>query len=149
MSALYFSISRDQASSFPERHSFTSRVSLHAAGGFFSALVITGLIGRHSPAHSGSKAARRSKERTVRERPGGNCRLRSSRPPKCPGSPEKSSVVLRQELPAPGHRVFCVHCISLPRAAAPSAGRSPPPTVWRDAPVMVSTGEFLRSKAIR
>src|SRR6266481_2636011 len=108
MSALYFSISRDQASSFPERHSFTSRVSLHAAGGFFPALVITGLIGRHSPAHSGSKAARRSKERRVRERSGGNCRLHSSPPPKCPGSPEKPSVDFLPEFPAPGHRVFCV-----------------------------------------
>src|SRR6266571_2429069 len=59
MSALYFSISRDQACSLPARHSLTRRVSFHVAAGFFGALSITG---RHSPLHCAVKLpdARRS-----------------------------------------------------------------------------------------
>src|SRR5713101_9058112 len=92
MSALYFSISEDHASSFPDTHSFTKRASSQAPGDFFDARVITGVIGRISPARSGNRAAPHSTGRTVPEQLDGNCRSRFLRPLKCQGWPEKSSA---------------------------------------------------------
>src|SRR5882762_7221713 len=107
MRPLYLSISRDQASSLPERHSLTRRVSSQAAGAFFGALVVTGLIEKGSPEHFSDKAAPHSKVGKVPERQGENCRANSWHQQECPGSPGKSLADSRQESPARGHRASC------------------------------------------
>src|SRR2546427_3349487 len=107
MSALYLSMSRDQASSLPERHSLTRRVSSQAAGAFFGALVVTGLIEKGSPERSSGKAVPRSKERKVPEQQAENCRANSWHQRECPDSPGKSLADSRRESPARDHRASC------------------------------------------
>src|ERR1700674_2502000 len=106
MSALYLSMSCDQAASLPERHSFTRRVSFHLLAGLSGTLVFAGLIEWRSPVHSFDKAALHSKERRVREPQDGNCRRSLWRRPGCPGWPEKSWVDTRREFPARDRRAF-------------------------------------------
>src|ERR1700751_989918 len=99
MSALYLSISRDQASSLPARHSCTIRVSSHAVGGLFGALALTALI--EWLARPLNKAVRHSTECKVPRPQDGNCRLSFFRRPECPDSREKSWAVAPRE--SPGH----------------------------------------------
>src|SRR5882672_8734187 len=116
MSALYFSISRDQACSFPDKHSLTRRVSFHTAAGIFVAVSITG---RHSLLHCAGKAVRHSRAHTVRAQRDGGYQSYSWLPPKCRGWPEKSSVDFPPVSPAHGRRVSSVvHCLS-PSVARP------------------------------
>src|SRR5260370_2487165 len=105
MSASYFSISRDQASSLPDRHSLTRRASFHAAAGFFAALSINRLIGHHSPLHYANKVARHSRVHTVPARRDGSYQSYSLLPPECRGSPEKSSPEIPPRTPANPQRV--------------------------------------------
>src|SRR5882762_4818187 len=111
MSALYFSISRDQACSLPDRHSLTRRVSVHAAACFFGAVSITG---RRSLLHYAGKAGRHSRAHTVPARRDGSYQLYSLLPPECQGWREKSSVDFPPESPAHGHRVSSVVRCTVP-----------------------------------
>src|SRR6266566_2881770 len=121
MSASYFSISRDQASSLPDRHSLTRRASFHAAAGFFAALSINRLIGHHSPLHYANKVARHSRAHTVPARRDGSYQSYSWLPP------EKSSAEMPPESLAHGHRVSSVvRSLSL-SVAPPLSDRSPLP----------------------
>src|SRR5580700_3467538 len=149
MSALYLSISSDQASSLPARHSLTSRVSFHAPAVFFGALAVTVLIARRSPANSSDKVVPHSRVRKAPKPPGENYQLNSSRPPKCPGSPEISSAGSPQESPARGHTVSSSAQMSAPTSAPRSAGQSPPPTQSRDEPATDSRDASRRSTATR
>src|SRR5579864_1736162 len=97
MSALYFSISKDHASSFPDTHSATSRVSLRAPRTFFFALMLTGVIGGYSRAHFGKRVVRRSIGHKARERLDGNCQSSSWRQLECRGTPKRSSALPRRE----------------------------------------------------
>src|SRR2546427_10227821 len=129
MSASYFSISRDHASSLPDRHSFTRRASFHAAAGFFAALSINRLIGHYSPLHYANKVARHSRAHTVPARRDGSYQSYSLLPPECRDSPEKSSAEIPPESLAPGHRVSSVvRSLSL-SVAPPLSDRSPLPIV--------------------
>src|SRR5260370_27423494 len=119
MSALYFAISKDQASWFPEPPFFTKRASSQTPGDFFDARVITGVIGRISPARSGNRAAPHSTARTVLERLGGNCRSRFLRPPICQAWPEKSSPDSQRASAERGRSVFFL--------APPCAPQTTPP----------------------
>src|SRR5713101_7883527 len=107
MSALYLSMSRDQASSLPERHSLTRRVSSQAVGAFFGALVVTGLIEKGSPEYCSGKAVPHSKVRKVPERQAEKCRANSCHQRECPGSPGKSLADSRRESPVRDHRASC------------------------------------------
>src|SRR6266404_3684936 len=127
MSALYLSISKDQASSLPERHSLTRRVSSHTVGAFFGALVVARLIEERSPEHFSNRAVPHSRVRKVPERQAENCQANSSRQQECPGSPGKSSADSRRESPARGHRAFCVVRKCARSFAHRSGGRSPLP----------------------
>src|SRR5580700_1824685 len=107
MSALYFSMSRDQASSLPERHSLTKRSSLHALGVFFDALVSTGVIGWHFPRGCERRVAQRSRGRTAPERQDGGCRWSFLRRPECQDLPGISWVDSPRESLARGRKAFC------------------------------------------
>src|ERR1700722_1467542 len=113
MSALYFSMSRDQASSLPERHSLTKRSSLHALEVLFDALVSTGVIGWDSPRRCESRVAQRSRGRRALKRQDGGWRWNFLRRPECQDLPGISWVDSRRESLARDRRVFC-------------AGHSPP-----------------------
>src|SRR5580700_489560 len=110
MSALYLSMSWDQAASLPERHSLTRSVSFHLGADLADALVVAlmraGLIERRSPVHSSDTAARHSKGHRARGLPDGSCRRNFWRPPGCPGWREKSWVDTRREFPARDRRAF-------------------------------------------
>src|SRR6266403_627146 len=127
MSALYLSMSKDQASSLPDRHSLTRRVSSQTVGAFFGALVVARLIEERSPEHFSSKAVPHSRVRKVPERPAENSRANSWRQRECPGSPGKSLADSRRESPGPGHRAFCAARKYERSFAHRSGGRSPLP----------------------
>src|SRR5882762_8356275 len=120
-------MSKDHASSSPERQALTSFVSFHAAGGFFLALVKTGLIAWHYPSPFSDRAAPHSRVRTVPEQRVENCRWNSSRRPGCLDSPKISWAVPRREFPANGRTAFYVVRNWARQVAAPSAGRFPSP----------------------
>src|SRR6266478_320753 len=128
MSALYLSISKDQASSLPERHSLTRRVSFQAAGAFLGALANTGLIEKRSPRGFSEKAVPHSRGYKVRELPAENCRANSWRRQECPGWPGKSLVDSRRESPGRDHRVAYAARTCAQSFALASGGRSPLPT---------------------
>src|SRR5882762_4477725 len=107
MSALYLSMSKDQASSLPERHSLTRRVSSQAAGAFFGALAVTGLIEKRSPEYFSGTVVPHSRVGKVPERQAENCQANSWRRQECPGSPGKSLADSQRESPGPGQRAFC------------------------------------------
>src|SRR5882672_12426268 len=125
MSALYLSISRDQASSLPERHSLTRRVSFQTVGAFFGALVVTGLIEKSSPEHFSNRAVPHSRVRKVPERQAGNCRANSWHQRECQDSPGKSLADSRREFPARGHKAFCAGRTCERSFARRSGGPSP------------------------
>src|SRR6267143_6269901 len=125
MSALYLSMSRDQASSLPERHSLTRRVSSQAAGAFFAALVVTGFIEKGSPEHFSDRAVPHSRVRKAPERQEENFRANSWHQQEYPGSPGKSLADSRRESPARGHRAFCAVRTCARSFAHRSGGRSP------------------------
>src|SRR5260370_13258845 len=128
MSALYLSMSKDHASSSPERQALTSFVSFHAAGGFFAALVKTGLIGWHSPSPFWGRAAPHSRVRTVPERRDENCRWSFWRRQEYSGWPGKSWADSRPEPPSRG-RKFSSAARRCVRTFAPrSNDRFPLPT---------------------
>src|SRR6267143_6147900 len=146
MSALYLSMSKDHASSLPERHSLTRRVSSQAAGVFFVTLAATGLIEKGSPDFS-DKAVPHSRAGKAPEQPAENCRANSWHPRECPGLPGKSLADSRRESPGRGHRAFCAARMSVQSFAHQSGGRSPLPIEWRDALATDSKGESRRSRA--
>src|SRR5882762_10755308 len=133
MSALYFSISKDQASSLPDRHSRTRRTSFQAIAGFFVTLTITRVMGADSPPPFACKAARHSRAHRVRALRDEGCQPHSLLPPECRDWPEKSSVGIAPESPARGHRVSSVAGSWLPLVTPPRSRRSPPPRAWPDA----------------
>src|SRR6266403_5158935 len=127
MSALYLSISKDQASSLPERHSLTRRVSSHTVGAFFGALVVARLIEERSPEHFSNRAVPHSRVRKVPERQAENSRANSWRQQVCPDLPGKSWADSRRESPGLGHRASCA-VRTCERSFAPRSGdRSPLP----------------------
>src|SRR6267142_2967628 len=138
MSALYLSISRDQASSLPERHSLTRRVSFQTVGAFFGALFVTGLIEKSSPEHFSDRAVPHSRVRKVPEQPAENCRANSLRQQVCPDLPGKSWADFRRESPGRGHRAFCDGRTCARSFVHRSGGRSLLPIRSRDAPAMDS-----------
>src|SRR3977135_1123306 len=145
MSALYFSISRDQACSLPDRHSLTRRVSVHATACFFGAVSITG---RRSLLHYAGKAGRHSRAHMVPAQRDGSYQLYSLLPPECRDWREKSWVDFPPESPAHGHRVSSVvHCLS-PSVARPCGDGSPLLRAWPGATAKDSRGVCRRSTAI-
>src|SRR2546425_1027471 len=129
--ALYLSIRPDQASSFPARHSFTSRESVHDTAGVFFSLIATGITGPRLPAHFASRVARRSTKHTAQGPRDGSCPPCSSRRPGYPGWQEKSWAVVRRGSPERDRRASSAPRRFWRRAAAPSDDRSRLPTRWR------------------
>src|SRR6266436_8286303 len=127
MSALYLSISRDQASSSPERHSLTRRVSFQTVGAFLGALVVTGLIEKRSPEHFSNRAVPHSRVRKVTKQPAENTRANYWRQQVCPDLPGKSWADSRRESPGLGHRASCAVRTCERSFAHRSGDRSPLP----------------------
>src|SRR5437773_5634337 len=101
-------MSRDQASSFPARHSLTRSVSFEATACFFPVCELAGLIEWHLPHHSRDRAVPRSKEHKVPARLAESCRPTSWLPLEYPGWPEKSWVDIPGGFPARGRKGFFV-----------------------------------------
>src|SRR6266850_3660513 len=147
ISALYLSISKDQASSLPDRHSLTRRVSSQTVGAFFGALVVARLIEERSPEHFSNRAVPHSRVRKVREQPAENSQANSWRRQEYPGSPGKSSADSRRESPGLGHRALCAVRTCARSFVHRSGGRSLLPIRSRDAPAMDSKDASRRLRA--